>query len=476
MPPPGGAAGGSPTAPDAAPDAVPRPAPSRRTVLRASALGAAAAATTGALSGCSGDSSGRTTVRLWSWLTGMDKYVAAFNSAQREIHVEFNVIAAGLSGGYAQQTNAIRAHNAPDILHVEYQGLVQVLLTGGLRDLTDDIADLEEHYSPAAWRGVRPDGRTWAVPMDLAPMAFYYRKDLFEEHGIAVPRTWEEFREAARAVREADRRARITTFPLNDGSFFAGMAWGANDPWWRIDGDRWLVNVDGEGTVRTAEYWQELIKADLVGTGPTGTQDWISAMHAGRLWGLLGASWSVGRLKSSLPDDKGRWALATMPAWAGADPANGMQGGTAFGVSEESEAPEAAVTFLRWLSTNPEVPRIASAFTSLFPAHLENRKAARAAFKDDFFVGDPVYDVLDEAALRVPRWTWGPNALGLFSTVADTFGRVSAGGTTLPAAVRRVQSTAVRTMRDRGLAVREAGGRAAAAAGAGRTGREGGRA
>jgi multiple sugar transport system substrate-binding protein len=397
-------------------------------------------------------------------MTGMDAYVAAFNAAQREVHVELSVIAAGLSGGYAQQTNAIRAHNAPDILHVEYQGLIQLLATGGLREITDAVADLGDGFSPAAWQAVRPDGRTWAVPMDMAPMAFYYRKDLFDAHGLDVPRTWDEFATTARAVRDADPGARLTTFPLNDGSFFAGMAWGAGDPWWSIDGDAWVVDVAGDGTLRTAAYWQDLIAAGLVAGDGTGTQEWISALHHGRLWGLLGASWSVGSLRRSIPDDTGRWAVATMPVWDPAAPANGMQGGTAFGVSEESRVPEAALTFLRWLSTDPEVPRIAAQFTSLFPASLASRRVAREAFAGDtFFTGDFVYDVLDVAAERVPAWTWGPNALDLFSTVADALGPVTSGGTTIPDAVRHVQRSAVATLRDRGLAVRAATPAAAAA-------------
>lgn len=430
-----------------------------RELSRRRFLGAAALAAGGtALAGCGSSSStasGATRVSVWSWMTGMDQYVAAFNAAQREVHVELSVIAAGLSGGYAQQTNAIRAHNAPDILHVEYQGLIQIMVSGGLRDITGDVADLAEGYSPAAWQGVRPDGRTWAVPMDLAPMVLYYRKDLFDRHGIAVPGTWQAFREAAEAVRAADPGARITTFPLNDGSFFAGMCWQAGDPWWRIEDEAWVVDIEGEGTVRTAGFWQDMVASGLVRSTPTGTQEWIAAMHEGRLWALLGASWSVGSLNKSIPDDTGRWAVTTMPTWGG-EPANGIQGGTAFGISAESDVPEAALTFLRWLSTDPEVPRIGAAFTSPFPAYLPSRDVARQAYRGGYFLGDPVYGVLDEAAARVPAWTWGPNALGMFSTITDEFGGVSAGATTLPAAVARVHDAAVSDMRDRGLAVREA--------------------
>ncbi len=423
----------------------------RRTVLRAGAALAAGGLVGGCASSAAAD--GRTVVRIWSWLTGMDKYIAAFNAAQREVRVELSVITSGLKGGYAQQINAIKANNAPDIMHVEYQALPQMLLTGGMREITTEVADLGPGYTPAAWNSVRPDGRTWAVPMDVAPMVFYYRKDLFDRHGIPVPLTWQDFAAAAAAVRAADPSARITTFPLNDGSFFAGMCWQAGDPWWRIEDNAWAVDVSGPGTVRTAEQWQRFITDGLVATSPTGDQDWIASIHNGRLWGLLGAAWNVGTFAKSVPKDTGRWAVATMPTWDGR-PANGMQGGSAFAVSKQSKVAGAALTFLRWLSTDPAVVRIGATFTAPFPGFNASRNLARSVFKSTYFVGSPVYEVLDEAARRVPQWTWGPNSLGLFSVVADSLSDSS-----IPDAVRSVQARAVADMRDRGLSVVDGGKR-----------------
>ncbi|KFK86170.1 ABC transporter substrate-binding protein [Streptomyces sp. JS01] len=433
---------------------APRTHRSRRSLLRTSAGLGTALLAGGTLTGCSGRTSGTVRVRMWSWLTGMDQYVAAFNSSQRDVRVDLSVIAAGTSGGYAQQTNAIRAHNAPDILHVEYQALPQIATTGGLRDLSTDVDDLADGFLPAAWQSVRPGGKTWAVPMDFCPMAFFYRKDLFDRAGIEVPRTWEEFRRAASAVRTADRGARITTFPLNDGAFFAGMACQAGDPWWDIAGNAWRVGIDGAGTMRVGEYWQDMVSSRLAARDATGTQSWISAMHHGRLWGMLGATWGVGMLKKSLPADQGRWAVAPLPTW-GDDPSTGVWGGSAFGVSAESDVPEAALTFLRWLSTDPAVPRIGSAFTFPSPAFLANRKVARTAYEDGYFTGDPVLDVLDESATRVPGWTWGPTSLSTFATIADALGPVSTGATTIPRALHRVHASTVATMRARGLAVTE---------------------
>ena len=141
-----------------------------------------------------------------------------------------------------------------------------------------------------------------------------------------------------------------------------------------------------------------------------------------------------------------------MPTW-GEETANGVHGGSAFGISAESKAPGAALTFLRWLSTAPAVPRIGAKVTFPSPAYRSARRVAREAYDDTYFTGDPVHDVLDEAATRVPAWTWGPNALSVFSAAADALGPVPTGATTMTKAMHRLQSSAVTTMRERGLAV-----------------------
>ncbi|MFI7291947.1 hypothetical protein ACIBRY_35715 [Streptomyces anulatus] len=127
------------------------------------------------------------------------------NSSQRDARVELSVVAAGTSGGCAQQTNAIRVHTAPDIPHVEHQALPQNATTVGLRESSAEVDDLADGFLTAARQSVRPGGKTCAVPMNFCPMAFFHHKDLFDGAGIEVPRNRQEFRPAASADRRAPR-------------------------------------------------------------------------------------------------------------------------------------------------------------------------------------------------------------------------------------------------------------------------------
>ena len=55
------------------------------------------------------------------------------------------------------------------------------------------------------------------LPIDIEPQILFYRRDLFEQHGIAVPRTWAEFEQAAALTRNQRERelllARATALP-----------------------------------------------------------------------------------------------------------------------------------------------------------------------------------------------------------------------------------------------------------------------
>src|SRR5699024_11354164 len=52
-------------------------------------------------------------------------------------------------------------------------------------------------------------GELYALPMDSGPMAMFYNKDIFDEHDIDVPETWDQYLEAARDLQAADPDAYI---------------------------------------------------------------------------------------------------------------------------------------------------------------------------------------------------------------------------------------------------------------------------
>ncbi|MFF3607732.1 extracellular solute-binding protein [Streptomyces sp. NPDC002463] len=317
---------------------------------------------------------------------------------------------------------------------------------------------LKAKYLPQAVQLTTLADSTWALPLDAAPQAFFYRKDLFEKAGITTPpKTWDEYRADAQKLKAADPKTRIGTFFPDDPSPFEAFSWQAGAHWFATSGDAWKVDIDSPETNRVGDYWQKLVSDDLVRLHPSFSQQWTASLQKGETAGYLGAAWGGGVLKSSLattPEASGKWAVAPVPTWDGS-PASGMLGGSTFAVSKNSRKAEAAVEFATWATTTPEgiKARIASGTSSMYPAAPALVPVAKAAFNTDFYGGQDIYSVFTDAAKSIePDWQWGPVMGVTNNELKDAFGKLGQGGT-IEAGVDAAQKGTVAGIENRGLKV-----------------------
>ncbi|MGV9270815.1 ABC transporter substrate-binding protein [Kitasatospora sp. NPDC003701] len=440
-------------------------APSRRRALRAAAAATAAAlgvtllAACGSDAGAPADDGKPVTLTFWGWAKGTKEVVAAFNASHPNIRITFEEIPAGNAGGYAKLSNAVKAGNAPDVFNVEYPQLPDFVSQGAVQDIGKLVgADLKAKYLPQATELTSLGGRTWALPLDAAPQAFYYRKDLFEKAGITPPKTWDEFRTTALKLKTAQPDARIATFFPDDPTTFEAMAWQSGARWFSTADDAWRADLTDAGTRKVAAYWQSLVDEDLVRVQPSFSQQWTASLQKGETAGYLGASWGGGVLKANLgttPGVNGTWAVAPMPTWDG-NPAGGMLGGTTFAVSKDSKKAKAAVEFATWATTTPEgfTARIASGTSSAYPAATDLVPVAKQAFNTDFYGGQDLYAVFSDAAKSIrPGWTWGPVMGVTNGYLKDSFGKVAGRTGTIDEALTGAQQATLAEFKNRGLKV-----------------------
>ncbi|MGW7053282.1 ABC transporter substrate-binding protein [Streptomyces sp. NPDC054887] len=396
-------------------------------------------------------------ITFWGWAKGSKEVVDAFNASHENIRVKYEEIPSGNAGGYAKISNAVKAGNAPDLVSIEYPMLPEFVSQGSVQDISAHLTDdVKKKFLPQAVELTTLGGKNWAVPFDASPQAFYYRKDLFEKYGVEVPKTWDEFREAAEQVKKADKKARIGTFFPDDPSTFQAMAWQAGARWFKAEGDTWKVDTTDSATKKVSAYWQGLLDDDLVHNNASFSPEWTNSLKSGGTVGYLGASWGAGVLTGTLPEQSGKWAVAPMPSWDG-KPASGMLGGSTFAVTKDSEKTEAAVEFARWMTTTEDgvEARIASGTSSAFPAAAELRPAAKAAFDATYFGGQDIYQVFEGAGSSItPGWAWGPSTGTTNTVMKDQFGKVADDGATIADAVRAGHEATVSELKKRGLKVK----------------------
>ena len=425
----------------------------------------AAAVSVSLLAACGGGSSsdsagsGPVTITFWGWAKGTQQVVDAFNTSHKDVHVTFEQIPSGVAGGYAKIENAVKAGNAPDVYNVEYAALPDFVSQGAVQDITKFVpAALTAKYLPQSVELTTFGGRTLGLPLDAAPQALFYRKDLFAKAGITTPpKTWAEYLTDAEQLKQAEPNTRIGTFFPDDPSTLEALSWQNGAHWFTAQSDKWKVDIGGPETTRVTDYWQKMVSDDLIRVQPSFSQQWTASLQKGGTAAYLGAAWGGGVLKSTLagaPGANGKWAVAPIPTWDGR-PASGMLGGTTFAVSKDSKKAKAAVEFASWATTTPDGirARIASGTSSVFPADSDLIPTAKAAFNTDFYGGQDIYSVFVAGAKAIkPDWQWGPAISVTNSTMTDAFGKLTQGGT-LRSAVDAAQRATVSELNNRGLKV-----------------------
>lgn len=148
-----------------------------------------------------------TSINYWHTFTsqaefsGLDDVMKLFTAANPGI----SVVPEGIPNPefMAKITASVISGSRPDVTMVASERFQDLLAMGALNDMTDLIANWERRSEFADERFdsiTGPDGKVYGVPGFTFVDWMYYRKDWFEEAGIAPPTTLAELREAAIAL------------------------------------------------------------------------------------------------------------------------------------------------------------------------------------------------------------------------------------------------------------------------------------
>ncbi|QLD11966.1 ABC transporter substrate-binding protein [Microbacterium oleivorans] len=391
-------------------------------------------------------------ITFWSALAGMDSVAEAFNDSQDRIHVTFESVSNGANGGYAKLAAAISAGQAPDVATIEYYALPQFASSGSLQSLTGIYSDdVLNSFSRVSRSLITLGGEVWALPYDAPPSIVWYRQDLLEAAGVEVPRTWEEFADAARAVHETTG-GYLASFNANEPSWYAALAWQNGAQWFDTDSDSWVVDLDDAATTDVAQFWQGLIDDGAVKAVASYSDEWTNDIASGTAAGIVGASWSATGIIARAPGQEGAWVAAELPVWDGAEPVTPIYGGSTFAVPASSENGAAAAEFIEFLTTDPAAIEARGDTGSAYLANSDLTAVSQAAFDASFFAND-IWAVFDKAASRDSgSWQWGPNFDLTATAMKETMGATAPGGR-LAEAFASIQARTVDGLAGLGLSV-----------------------
>ncbi|WP_405987285.1 ABC transporter substrate-binding protein [Streptomyces sp. NBC_00872] len=435
------------------------------TVTRIRLAAIAAAASIAVLAGCSspapsGDASasscapakGKVTLQYWNTVPGMDQVVALWNKKNPDIQVEMKNIS---NDQYGTLGNALKADKAPDLAQVGYDELPNLRTQNAFVDVSACSAATaaKSKFVPWTWSQASfGDTGVFAFPQDTGPMALYVRSDIFKQHGLTVPKTWDEYAADAQKLHKADSDLSITFFDPNNAEWFNGLLWQNNAEMYSYAGDKWHVTVASDQSKQVAEYWQKLIDAKLVRTDLAhGSTQMYAAYQKDQIASYVGAAWGYSMFRDNLPDQAGKWSIVPMPTW-GSNAASGDWGGSTVAFMKGSKHLYESVKFNSWLNTDPEALALENKLGGLYPAATAGLDLPALSQGVPYYNNEKIFDVFADSSKNIDTgFTWGPTQKTVNLALQDAVAKAAAGSGTLTDALSAAQAAALKSMDDQAI-------------------------
>lgn len=434
---------------------------STRTTRKAAAALTAAALTAMTLAGCgSGDGPGAATpagsaadldaaleeggeLTYWTWTPSGEAQAEAFMEQYPDVTV--TVVNAGTATEqYTKLQNAIKAGSgAPDVAQIEYYAMQQFVLSESLLDLSGyGFGDLEDAYTPSTWSAVTGGEAIYGLPQDSGPMILLYNQEIFDQFGLEVPTTWDEYVAAGEKLHAADPTKYITN-DAGDPGYAQPLIWQAGGRPYQTDGTTVTVNLQDEGTKLWADTWNQLLEPGLLADIPTWSDDWWKALSDGTVASIVSGAWMPGIMEGSVPDGAGKWRVAPLPSYDGSA-ITAENGGSAQSVIKQSENPALAAAFLRWLNSSEESVNVFLENGGFPSTTAQLNSPEFLAEAPEYFGGQQINQVLVDASKNVaPGWQYLPYQVYANSVFPDTVGTAYTSSSDLNAGLQAWQEQIV---------------------------------
>src|SRR5260221_10090247 len=143
------------------------------------------------------------TVNYWHTFTsqsemdGLDKVTKSFK--QKYPNVVVNSENVPNADFMAKFTLAVQGGGKPETIMISNTRLPDMVTMGGLTDLTSRVAawDQRQYLPDARFKDATVNGKIYGVPSFAFVNWMYYRADWFKEAGLAPPKTFDDFQNAA---------------------------------------------------------------------------------------------------------------------------------------------------------------------------------------------------------------------------------------------------------------------------------------
>ena len=352
------------------------------------------------------DENTETEITVWAWNVAAKALVESAKSFnQKYPRIKVNVQEYGLAQNVYERYSVILSSGVgvPDIIQIE-SDYVQTFAETYPQYFFDmnGYIDIEGKVDPSKIStSYDSEGKLVSIPWDSGPVVMFYREDLFNQAGIDINSiiTFEDYISAGKKLKEKFPNITMTGLPFTqDENLFRCLL---------VANKSYYLNNKGEITVASSKAIEtlQMIKRLIDEGVAKNTINWdggIVANKNGELASWIMGGWWGGTIKDQMPEMKGKWKIAPIPAFPDGARASSSGGAGLSITASESIKQAAALEFIKESLMNVDNQLMMYEKYSLFPSYLPTYDDERFLKSDDYF-GDDFNKILADVTKEIPN-------------------------------------------------------------------------
>jgi multiple sugar transport system substrate-binding protein len=297
-----------------------------------------------------------------TWCIGKDttgafsQMVKLYNQQSSDSQAKLIELPTSADQQRTQQVQRLRAKSPEcDVLGIDTIWTAEYASQGWIYDVSDVINSRKSDFIASTVDSAKYNGKYWAVPFNTNAGFLYYRTDEVQ----SKPTTWQQVYNQAKSDHIVYQGARYEGLTVD----FLELLYSAGGKVLSDDGK--TVEIDSPEAQDVLTFMANGVKD---GAAPRSVltymeQESKDAWFNGKAAYLR--NWPYVYAEAKTSPIKGKWAITTLPKWEGAS-ASGVIGGYNLAISAYSKHPEAALSFVDFV-TQPKQQVTMATKTSLPP-------------------------------------------------------------------------------------------------------------
>ncbi|KAA0966950.1 extracellular solute-binding protein [Sporosarcina sp. ANT_H38] len=259
-------------------------------------------------------------ISIWHNFAGDDlrartvrEMIAQFQEDHPDVKVDAQAIPVD---GYRQRISTVAAADElPDVFLTYPGSFTEEFHKGGLIQPITTLFDENSEWKDSFLEGaIKPyeleDGEIYSAPVAMSATSFlYYNKQLFEEHNLKVPKSWDELIAAVKLFNEAG----ITPLAMGNQAPWVAQSTTFGAIADRVTGTEWFfkaVEQDGASFtdpifIEALNHFKELVDNDAFADGANSMDNTQAEQYfaQGKAAMMINGSWTLSSLGASASED-----------------------------------------------------------------------------------------------------------------------------------------------------------------------------